>query len=132
MPRQRGANGTDDFVFAERFRQARDSAPRDLHVVCVGGNEHDRNVPFHADELLLKLGPRHAGHRDVEDQASRIVGGVRFQEILGRREGPCMEPEGFQKVGQGFAYGFIIIYDPDYIIVFHNYSLAPLDSHTGR
>src|SRR5467141_714881 len=77
----------------ERLRQCRvaerlEQAPRGALIeraltdglICLSGDEDDRNVLPANRQLLLQIGPGHAGHDDVEEQTPGLT------DAIGREE----------------------------------------------
>src|SRR5262249_32693500 len=86
---QRGVQRIEQGGIAERLEEALHSAlgeqPRPDGLVTVAGDEHDRNRVPPTYQFLLKLGSRHPGHRNVEDQTFSLRHELRGKERIGRR-----------------------------------------------
>src|ERR1700704_6549268 len=73
-------------IVAERLEQAlcgpqRQQARTD-RCVTVRGDEHNRNRLPAARQFLLKIGSRHADHRDIENEAVGLTDELRREERL--------------------------------------------------
>src|SRR6266404_7630573 len=55
-------------------------------LICLSGDEDDRNLLPANPQLLLQIGSGHAGHDDVEDQTPGLIDAIGCQELLSRRE----------------------------------------------
>ncbi len=58
--------------------------PRTDGPVSIGGDEDNRDLLPPTDQFLLKIGARHAGHRDVENQAARFADDLGGEERFRR------------------------------------------------
>src|SRR3984957_4651876 len=87
-----GIEGFKKSRIAERFEQA-------LHgtlferawtdgLICLSGDEDDRNLLPANRQLLLQIGSGHAGHGDVEDQTPGLTDATGREELFSRRERP--------------------------------------------
>src|SRR5262249_46922479 len=108
LPSERGIDGVQQSRLAERLRETLDR-PRLERAgtdgfVSESGDEDDRNLLPAPRELLLEIEPRHAGHRDVEDQTSGLLDGARRQELFCRGEGLGRKAARPQQVGQRLAH----------------------------
>src|SRR5918995_1869973 len=87
---KRGVESVEQRRLAERLEQVLHCALREQartdRPVSVGGDEDNRNLLLPADQFLLQFGPRHAGHRDVEEQTARLADEIGREERFGRRE----------------------------------------------
>src|ERR1700720_3323413 len=57
-------------------------------LICLSGDEDDRNLLPANRQLLLQIGSGHAGHGDVEDQTPGLADAIGDEELFGRRERP--------------------------------------------
>src|SRR5712664_4906497 len=57
-------------------------------LICLSGDEDDRNLLPASRQLLLKIGSGHAGHGDVEDQTPGLTDAIGREELFSRRERP--------------------------------------------
>src|SRR6266403_56796 len=57
-------------------------------LICLSGDEDDRNLLPANRQLPLQIGPRHAGHDDVEDQTPGLADAIGCEELSSRRERP--------------------------------------------
>jgi PAS domain S-box-containing protein len=107
--------GCFQFLLAEWLEQALHCALSNevpAHsVIGPGSNENDFPVVAAARQLLLQLRPGHAGHGDVQDQATRHRNVPRRQELVRRRECPRGEPELPQQIRKRFAHRLVIVDD---------------------
>ena len=78
-------------------------------IVAVRGDEDDRNGLPAQLELLLQVGPGHARHGDIENQALGLADGIGREKLLGQRESPDREAELPDQIGQRLAHRFIVI-----------------------
>src|ERR1700752_539445 len=79
----------EEFFLAERFVQkgyrAGFERARAGIVICVRGDENDRDSPVGRNHLTLEIESVHAGHSHVENQACRIARLIRTQKRVRRR-----------------------------------------------
>src|SRR6266850_3068955 len=57
-------------------------------LICLSGDEDDRNLLPANRQLLLQIASGHAGHDDVEDQTPGHTDAIRCEEVFSRRERP--------------------------------------------
>src|SRR6266850_474529 len=57
-------------------------------LICLTGDEDERNLLPANRQLLLQIGSGHFGHGDVEDQTLGLTDAVGREELFGRRERP--------------------------------------------
>src|SRR3984885_15627417 len=83
--------------FIERFKQSRlaERLEQALHgtlfeqactdgLVCLSGDEDDRDFLPANRQLLWQIGSGHAGHDDIEDQTSGLTDAIGRQELFSR------------------------------------------------
>ena len=85
------------------------AAPND--VVRVSCDEDRRNPSPHFDEMLVELDAGHPWHLDVGDQAIRLGGERRFEEIGRRRERRDGVTEQRHELSHGLAKEVVILDD---------------------
>src|SRR6266478_9325117 len=77
---------------AERFEQAFHGTlleqPLTNGLICLSGDEDDRNCFPTYLQRLLQIGPGNAGHGDVEDQTPGLTDAIGREDLLSRRECP--------------------------------------------
>src|ERR1700680_1663144 len=78
-------------------------------LIPVSGDEDDRNLLPAQRQLALKVGAGHAGHGNVEDQASGPADTIGGKEGFRRRERLGGKAELPQQVGQRLANGLVVI-----------------------
>src|SRR6266446_7167088 len=98
---------------AERLEQAFHGTlfeqPLTNGLICLSGDEDDRNC-FPTDlQRLLQSGPGNAGHGDVEDQTPGLTDAIGREELFSRRECPSRIASLSQQVGQRLAHGLVVI-----------------------
>src|SRR5262249_24670884 len=84
---------------------------RPQRLVRRGRNENDRDVALSTCELALHVEARHAGHRDVQNETTRLVEDWRGEEFETGREGPRLETDLAYQVGQRFAHRLVVVDD---------------------
>ena len=76
-------------------------------------------------QLPLQVRSRHAGHTDVEDQATGLADAIGGEKLFRRGERLDAEAERPDQVGQRLAYGFVIIDDRhEWVSGFHEIPAA--------
>lgn len=77
---------------AKGLEQARHGAllehSRAQILVSVRGDEDDRNLVPPTLQFVLKVGPGHTWHGDIEDEAFGLVEAIGGKELFRRRERP--------------------------------------------
>src|SRR6266852_5735753 len=68
-------------------------------LISLSGDEDDWNLLPTTLQFLLKAGPGHSGHGNVEDQTSGLADAIRREELLRRRERAGRKAELLQQVG---------------------------------
>src|SRR5262249_13241003 len=76
------------------------------------------------NQLLLKIKPRHTGHRNIDYQALCECQSLRCQKLLCRGERPGLVTEFPKQVGQRLPYGLVIIDDCDECALLHQIFLG--------
>src|SRR4029077_12152213 len=94
----RGREGPQQIRLAEWLEQTRYGALFEQAgtdgLICVRGNEDDRNLLATQRQCSLEIRSGHSpGHDDVEDQAAGLVDAIRHEELLRRRERPRRKAE---------------------------------------
>src|SRR5262249_441279 len=85
--------------------------PALLFVARPGGDEHDGDEHAAGDQPALELEPVHAGHADIEDQASRVGGHSGVQKLLGRPESLGLISERPDEPAGRHPNGGVVIHD---------------------
>src|ERR1700674_647016 len=57
-------------------------------LICLSGDEDDRNLLPANRQLLLQIGSGHAGHGDVEDQTPGLTDAIGREEVFSGRKRP--------------------------------------------
>src|SRR5262245_43135517 len=106
---QRGIERLTQRRLAEWLEQALDRTLREQvrtdGLVGVSSNIDDRNLLPATRQFPLEIGPGHARHGDVEDQAARLAEGIGREELVRRREGSGGEAELPEQVRQRLPHG---------------------------
>ena len=101
---KRGLDRIQQGRLAERLGQARYGPAREQSrtdgAVPEGGDEHNWNLLPPTCQFLLKLGARHPGHRDVEEQTACFADGIRSEKRFCGWERIGVESETPQEVWQ--------------------------------
>ena len=105
----------DQVVVLERLLDEIHGAPlhrSDRHGHAVGcREEHDGQGRAAAQQLLLQLEPRHAGHQHVEQQHARAGEVAVVEQRLARREGLDLESRGLEQAMQRGAHRIVVVHD---------------------
>jgi len=105
----------EQFFLAERFVQkghrAGFESSRSRIVICVRGDEDDRDSPIGDYHLTLELESVHAGHPHVKNQACRIVRLIRTQKRVRRRETLRLKSERSDQIVERIPQSVVIVDD---------------------
>src|SRR6266566_2786494 len=114
-PTKRGPDRIQQGRLAERLEQALDGPAREqtrtVGPISVGGDEHNWNRLLPTCQFLFKIGARHPGHCDVEEQTACLADGVRREERFGGRKRLGCKTELPQQVWQRLAHGLVVVDD---------------------
>ena len=95
-------------------------------VICVRGNEDDWNLPFGRDDLMLQIEAAHAGHSDVENQASGLPRLIRIQKRLRRSETLCLKSDRSDQIVERIPKSVVIVDDRNERSTGHTASFSSL------
>lgn len=78
-------------------------------LISLPCDEDDRNLPLPQLQFVQKLWPRHARHRNVEDQTPCLSYSPRRKKVLcGRKDANC-KTERLQQIWQRLPYRLVVI-----------------------
>src|SRR6266852_8542295 len=118
---QGGPHGVEQGIAVERLAEEGDGAG--LHgslaclVVAVSSQNDRGNSGAHARQVCEEVETIHAGHPEIEHQATGLFLMVGLQEGFGRRERLYAEADRSQEIPQGPTYRFVVVHDGNYLCV---------------
>ena len=80
-------------------------------LIPLSRDEDGRNLLPAPPQFLLKVGPAHPRHGNVEKQAPGLLDAIGREELFRRRERASRKTEFSQQVGQRLAHGFVVVDD---------------------
>ena len=103
----------EEFFLAKRFVQKRHRAgfegPLARAVICVRGNEDNRDPPVGRNDLTLQIESVHARHSHIENQACRIARLIRTQKRFRRRETLRPKADRSDQIVEGIPKRVVIV-----------------------
>jgi hypothetical protein len=119
----------EEFFLAERFVQkgyrAGFEGARAGIVICVRGDEDDRDSPVGRNHLTLEIESVHAGHSHVENQACRIARLIRTQKRVRRRETLRPKSDRSDQIVKRTPKGVVIVDNRNELNSGHAASISP-------